>query len=100
MYRASTPTFQITIPMDVSELENLYITFGQEDIEVLTKQLSDCEAEESVLYLRLSQREANLFKADKKVQIQLRYFLGDGISIPSSIKTVDCNLILNDEVVL
>ena len=75
MRRATTPTHTFTFPSDVnvSQVTELKITYGQFDEIILEKSLSDVviDAENNVFALTLTEDEANLF-APGKALIQVK----------------------------
>ena len=75
-----TPTFTLTIPsesgIDLTECENVYVTFRQGSL-LLTKTNDDIFVSENEVDVYLSQAETLMFSAGT-VQIQLNWTYADG----------------------
>lgn len=98
MFRASTPTHEFILPMELMEIvEDVRICYEQKNEEVLLKTLEDCKVEGNVLRITLTQEEANLF-SHGPAQVQLRVKTKEGKVIPSDVSTVVVRDVLDDEV--
>lgn len=76
--RGTTPTFIFRLPFSVNTLANCEIYFAQDDNLIVTKELSDCIAEETTLTVTLTQEDTLKFDDDLKLQIQVRFLYTDG----------------------
>lgn len=77
MYRGTTPTFRVTMPMDCSRLTALSICFKQGDTVIAEKGLEDVEISANVLKCGLSEDET--LKLDHEgdvMRIQVRCGIG------------------------
>lgn len=86
MYRGTTPTVAIILPIDAKQVTTCYVTFAQFHREVFTKQLSDCTIKENdskILYLKLSQQDTLSLQCSCDVDIQVRCKLEDGTTLAS-----------------
>lgn len=80
MYRGTTPTVEIEVDFDTTLLETGFVTFKQENEVVLEKEICDCELDENLISLKLTQEETLSFKCGS-VLGQLRVKLNDGTTI-------------------
>ena len=104
MFRATTPLHRFVFDQDPEQFEKILITYSQYGRTILEKRESDLsfsQPEEGTFQaaVRLTQKEANLFKAGK-VSIQIRALFPDGSVIASDIITVPVKDVLNDEVLV
>ena len=79
MYRATTPTFILTVPdtYDLTECSNIYATFQQQNGVSLTKSGEDLDISAHEVDVYLDQAETLLFKAGA-VNIQLNFTFPGG----------------------
>lgn len=97
MRRGTTPVVKATIKgIEVSELQSLYLTFDQGDVQI-TKEKDDITIDEetNTIKCQLSQSDTLEF-GDGNVKIQLRAVTKDGIAVASSIKSKPMGEILKD----
>lgn len=97
MRRGTTPVVKVNIKgIEVSELQSLYLTFDQGDIQI-TKKTEDLtiDTEDNSIKAHLSQQDTLEF-GDGNVKIQLRAVTKDGIAVASSIKSKPIGEILMD----
>lgn len=80
MYRGTTPTFELELDFDASELECLFATFKQQNEVVLEKRINDCECSGNKVSFTLSQEETLQFKCGQAL-LQIRAKLKDGTTI-------------------
>lgn len=81
MYRGTTPTIEVTLDFDASNLEALYATFKQCDEVVFEKTLDDCELNGNVVSFTLTQEETLQLQCKNCVYMQLRAKLNDGTAV-------------------
>jgi hypothetical protein len=99
MIRGTTPTHTFNIPFDTSLVDEVKITYAQEDEIVLTKGTSDCVLDGSTIQVTLSQEDTFKFDQNKfSVQIQLRILTKSGEVLASIIEHVGLSKCLDDEV--
>ena len=100
MIRGTTPILNFTLPLEVSELSEYWITISQryENIKI-DKTSADCTASGSVISLELSQEDTLKLMADKPAYIQIRALTTDDIAIASTIIRTSVGDILKEGVI-
>lgn len=98
MIRGTTPTHEFTLSIDPSLVKDVEITYGQNDVVVLTKHLDDCTWQGNTLILKLTQQDTFGFDHKKSVRVQLRALLMDNTVVGSYVKTITVEKCLSDEV--
>ena len=98
MYRLTTPQHTFTLPFDTGLIKSLIISYGQNDAEVLAKELKDCTLEGNTITVRLSQEDTKLFAPEVPVSIQIRLLTTAGDALATREHVVRCEDVLNDEV--
>lgn len=72
MFCGETPTISLQCPFVCDCIEKASITFGQERVLILEKELDDCLIDGDTLSVTLTQEETRMFDPDKYiVDIQL-----------------------------
>lgn len=97
MYRASTPTHRLLIPIDPTTIVKLKLTYSQHDRIVLEKTQADMTNDGYIWTVTLTQEETNLFEGDS-ADAQIRYLDSNGKSFPSKKFRLYVGDVLNDEV--
>lgn len=97
MIRATTPTHVFTFPDDPTQWDAILITYKQ-DFIVLEKTKEDLVFDGNTASYTLTQEEANMFRANELIRIQVRVALNDGTAFASQIVIVHVDDVLNDEV--
>lgn len=100
MIRGTTPTLEIKITgIEVTELENIYITLKQYQKEV-TRSTEDITIDEmsNTLYVPLSQ-EDTLTLSRGYVYVQMRAVTKDGLAVASDVKMTTMEEILKEGVI-
>ena len=98
MYRATTPTHRFRIPIPLETIAEARICYFQNNREILSKKMSDCNKEgNNVLFVTLTQEETKSF-SEGAVQIQLRIKTLNGDVAASKVYTTTCEKVLDDEV--
>lgn len=92
MYRGTTPTFTMTLPeeIDLSNADNVYVTFSGKDSVLLTKGTEDLQIKRNVVKVTLTQSETIGFPS--RVMLQINWTYTDGNTQKracSNIKTVE-----------
>ncbi|MBO7330156.1 MAG: hypothetical protein J6W00_15460 [Lentisphaeria bacterium] len=99
MIRGTTPTLRFVLPFEADMLDTAYITMTQDGEKVLEKTLEDCEAEENMLSLKMSQEDTLAFEDGRGVEIQVRAKMKTGEAIASQIERTTVQRILKDGVI-
>lgn len=100
MRRGTTPTLKIRVTgVDLSELENIYITIRQGDAEV-TKTSGDYQLEVvgDMIYAPLTQEDTLKFR-QSCVWVQMRATTKDGLALASNIRMMEMKDVLKDGVI-
>ena len=99
MIRGTTPTLEFTIPIDTSELAEVFVTLSQYGEIVLDKHIRDCQCEGRVVSLKLSQEETLKLRCscDTEIQIRVKTLLGDAYA--SDVFSVKTGRLLKDGVI-
>lgn len=89
MFCGETPTISLQCPFVCNCVEKASISFGQEKVLILEKELPDCQIDGDTISVTLSQEESRMFDPDKYVvDIQLsivirgRRAISDIIQVP------------------
>lgn len=98
MRRGTTQELTFTLPEEIS-IDALYITFRQDNRNVLEKTLEDVTVNGRVITLPLEQADTLRFCAPKAVYIQLRIRDKLGNAIASEIIRTDAETILKEGVI-
>ena len=98
MIRGTTPTHEFVLPFDTSMCAQIKIIYAQDDKVILEKTASQCEMNGNNVSVKLSQEETFKFDCKKAVQIQVRVLTLGNEALTSSIKLVDVDKCLENEV--
>ena len=101
MIRGTTPTHVFKIPLDVSLIEKLRVSYAQDGKVLITKQNSDQNVtlEGETVKVRLTQEETLLFDHSKSIAyVQIRVKTTGGEVLSSRIMNFNVFEALNDEV--
>ena len=77
MFIPTTPTHIFELPLDISLLQEIEITYAQYDKPVLIKAKDQCEIEGNTVIVKLTQEETTKFD-DSRVNIQVRVLTTSG----------------------
>lgn len=99
MIRGTTPTLEIELPFDSSELSEMYITLSQNKEVIIDKDISECVCDGVIVTLRLSQEDTLKLSDRYNTEIQIRAKTQLGDVIASDIMTVPTYRILKDGVI-
>ena len=101
MVKGSTPTHIFNIPFPITDPTAALLTYSQNDIIIVQKELSDMEitnaASTSRVTVSLTQEETFKFKKDVPVEIQMRIEMA-GIVRASDIARIPVTKCLDKEV--
>ena len=100
MIKGTTPTHYFTLPFDTDILANARVTYAQNEIVILTKELNECKCDKNVISCKLSQEETLKFNYPKPVQIQVSILTKGGDLLKSDILTVSIKQCLDKEVLV
>ena len=101
MIRGTTPILHFTLPFEVSELSEYWITISQryENIKIV-KTSTDCTASGSEITLMLTQEDTLKLMPDKPAYIQIRALTAeDDYAIASTIVRCSVSDILKEGVI-
>ncbi len=98
MFRGTTPTHEFILPFEAALLNEIRVTYKQNDAVVLEKTEADCTKDGSSVKVELTQEETLLFDSGFNVDIQLRVSTTDGKALASQIEKVRVCEVLNEEV--
>lgn len=100
MIRGTTPKHTFTIPFETSEIKEVRIIYGQEDVQLFVKQTSDCVLEGKTITLRLTQEDTLKFNHEKLAQIQLRVLTNSGDVLSTEVMVAFVGKCLDTEVMV
>ena len=96
MYRYTTPTHRVKFKnADPADFDWLFMTYVQDGITVLEKELSDFEVGEDFIEVTLTQEETARFHPDDMVRIQIRAGI-DGRAAASREFIIDVQDVLKE----
>ena len=98
MRRGTTPTHTFRLPFDVSELQEVKITYSQCGNEVLHKKKADCTLDGTTLQVILSQEETLKFECCYPAQVQVRALMTNGQAVAADPVDFAVEEILDNEV--
>ena len=101
MFRGTTPQLIFRINFDTKRLKRVYITIKNEHKEPITveKTIEDCTLDGMTITTTLSQEETLKFKANEKINVQLRILTDDDIALASQLFPMTIEKILKDGVI-
>lgn len=99
MIRGTTPRLEFTLPFDVDQIADAYVTLSQQFGAVIEKRLEECESEGNKLIVRLTQAETLRLKAGRTTEIQIRVRMRSNDALASNIICVNTDRILKDGVI-
>lgn len=97
--RGTTPTNIFNVNVDLTEAEDIIISYAQKGNVVINKMISDIDVTEDALSTTLTQTETLKLDAAYNVEIQIRALFDDGTAIASDIISVDVGAILYEGVI-
>ena len=98
MRRATTPLHRFTFPIDPATFEKILITYSQGKTIVLEKTKDDLTIDGMIARFRMTQEEANAFRVNDAVKIQVRVLTYAGDALASNIIQIGVKEVLNDAV--
>ena len=100
MRQGTTPTHIFTLPIDMSKVSEVKVTYTQRNRIVLEKRTDQVVIDGADIRVKLSQEETFMFDASPSasVQIQIRVLTTGGDALASDIMTVSALKCLDSEV--
>lgn len=98
MRQGTTPTHIFTLPINMSAIRELKVTYTQRNRIVLEKRTDHLMIGENDVRVKLGQNETFLFDASVPVQIQIRVLTTGGDALASDIMMVSAHKCLDAEV--
>lgn len=100
MFRGTTPILTFKVPFDTDIITKCYITFAQNGVVILEKELEDVTLENKRIILPLSQEDTLACNTTNKiVEIQLRVLTNEDKALASKVISVAIDKILKDGVI-
>lgn len=99
MFRGTTPTLCFRIRFNPDMLKEAWLTVGQNDKELFTKTLAECEIEGNAMKFPLSQDDTLKLTGGVNTQIQIRALTINDKSLASDVIVVSTGKILKDGVI-
>ena len=96
--RGSTPENTFVIPVDEEMVEDIIITYAQNNVEIFRKEMADCTFDGYTVSCSLTQEETLMLSSASPVQIQLKIQTGGGNVIVSEEVVIGVKKALNEEV--
>jgi hypothetical protein len=100
MIQGSTPTHTFKLPFSTALIDAVRISYAQNGVLMLTKRKADCTMGEKSITVTLTQEETLAFDADSIVEIQVQVLTTGGDSLPSAIKRVSVDRLLDRTVLV
>ena len=93
MIVGTTPTHTFNLPFDNSIISKVRVIYAQNNKVILTKTERDCNFNDKILQVTLTQTDTFKFDHTKPVEIQLRVLTASGgvlASVPKKIGVTKC----------
>lgn len=98
MIIGTTPTHTFTIPIDVSQIADLRISYAQDNNVLLTKSLEDCVLKSKTISVTLTQEDTLKFNSSTQIKTQLKILTTKNVVLVSKISVLLVDECLNKEV--
>lgn len=76
--RGTTPRHEFELPYPLELVEDIRISYGQKKKAIFIKQMEECDIQEGIIAVTLTQEETLSFVPGKLVGIEIRIKLFDG----------------------
>ena len=96
MMRGTTPTLVFSLPFDTELINKLYLTFSQNDKEILTVTEKVCDLHDTTVEVTLTQAETLLFEPNVLTEAQFRIITTTNIVTGSYPMRIAIQRILKD----
>lgn len=98
MIRGTTPTHVFKLPVDAGMIQGFMISYAQNGVEILKKEMYDCEIADHFAGVTLTQEDTLALNPKNNVQIQARLLTKEGAAFASPVYVVNVMDCLNSEV--
>ena len=98
MRLGTTPKHTFTFPFETDIIQELKITYAQNNKIVLEKRLADCEIKTNSVSCTLTQAETFNFESGVNVEVQVRVLTTGGEALASGIRIITAERCLDREV--
>lgn len=98
MIIGTTPTHTFTIPIDVSQIADLRISYAQDNNVLLTKSIKDCVLKGKTISVTLTQEDTLKFNSSTQIKTQLKILTTENVVLVSKISVLLVDECLNKEV--
>lgn len=99
MFRGTTPTVVFRLPVDTAMLAEAWVTFSQNEVTVIDKELKDLVLAGNALIVKLTQEETLMLDHEAIVEMQVRVRSVDGEAVTSDIMRDTVERILKEGVI-
>lgn len=99
MIRGTTPKLEFRLPFNVDLLAEVWVTLAQRGEVIINKELEECDCDENMLSVQLTQEETLLLECECKTEIQVRVKTLENEALASDIITVNTDRILKEGVI-
>lgn len=96
MRRATTPLHKFTFPVSPETFEKILITYSQGRKIVMEKTRDDLSISDNSVSFQMTQEEANKFKVNEPVSVQVRALTYAGNAVASKVIQISVGEVLND----
>lgn len=102
MYRVTTPTHTLTLPIDTATCDEIQVTYKQDKV-VLVKHYENNIVPDGMtldgedVVIKLTQEETKKFKADRSALLQVRVRVGENVYASRTFK-MPVGAVLNEEI--
>lgn len=97
--RGTTPTHVFNTDVNLSDCEEIFVTYAQKGIVIINKNIDDLELTSETVVVTLTQTDTLKLDTEYDVEIQIRALFDDGTAIASNIIKIDVERILKDGVI-
>lgn len=78
LIRGTTPSHEFELPYPAELVKDVRITYGQNNKAIITKNKNECNINNNIFEVTLSQEETLLFVPKKHVEVEIRAVMFDG----------------------
>ena len=100
MIQGTTPVHKFDIPFDTGLIDEVKITYKQNNETILTKRNSECTLNDKTITTKLSQEETFSFTTGHDVKLQIRVLTTSGDAFVSDIFVLPVYKCLDSEVLV
>ena len=99
MIRGTTPKLEFVLPFKADSLIDGYVVLAQRDVVLVEKKISECQRNDHILCVTLSQEDTLKLDDRHRTEIQIRAKTLEGEVIASDVHSVETGRILKDGVI-